>query len=388
MPSHDVFTAHVVLDLRAFQGVAQVLELPPDVHHRVAGGRIGLVHPRCGRGLQHQDPVDLLAVRRRGRQPREVVGHHVIVVPPRRVVRKRLRMVAFAGASDRDVRQVFVQRINAQHDQPVADPLHVLEPQIPAAGAVGFAQGAPPSQLVGDAGQFLHRAGVAKLSVDFLAVLVHQVVDGRPLVPGVHRHVIAAVAGVRPAVFPVVPGEFQVVPFAVFVTRLGPAFDELFQQQLEIIVPDALPIAHRQVQTGQMVDQIVTPTLAERLRQMIRPMRGTERRQVRLVGEPSGDAAAELLAEPLAIRLHRDLDKFLGHARLQQIHIRTAARPRRVGGSCQPHDHVAVGSGQLAFTGRGGHVRRDFAHDGIHAEHVVAQVRHLVNHLEPQASTP
>ena len=156
-------------------------------------------------------------------------------------------MVAFARAADGDVRQVFVQRVDAQHVEPVADPLHVLEPQIPAAGAVGFAERPAAAQLVGHTGQFLDRAAVAELAVDVFAVLVHQVVDRGPLMPGVHGHVVAAVPCPGPAVFPVVAGELQVVLLAVLVARLGPALDELLQQQLIVVVPHAAPVAHAAV---------------------------------------------------------------------------------------------------------------------------------------------
>ena len=109
--------------------------------------------------------VDLLALRQDQREPREVVGHHVVAVPPRLVVGERLRMVALARAADRDVREVLVERVDAQHVEPVADPLHVLEPQVPAAGPVGLAQRPLAAQLIGHAGQFLDRPHVAELGV-------------------------------------------------------------------------------------------------------------------------------------------------------------------------------------------------------------------------------
>ena len=109
---------------------------------------------------------------------------------------------------------------------------------------------------------------------------------------------------------------------------------------------------------------------------------------MRLVREPAGDAAAELLAEPLAIGLHRDFDELLGHARVQQIDIRPAARPRRIGRRADAHDQVPLGRRQLAVACLRGHVRGCVTLDSIHADHVLAQVRRLFRHFERQSATP
>ena len=143
------------------EAVADLLELrgsPWYIQAVVVGSssRMPLTCSPCGQGQ---------------REPREVLGHHVVRVPPRLVIGERLRMVAFSGTADGDVGEVLVERVDAQHVEPVADPLHVLEPQVPAAGAVGFAERPLAAQLVGHAGQFQDGPDVAELGVHVLAVV-------------------------------------------------------------------------------------------------------------------------------------------------------------------------------------------------------------------------
>ena len=78
---------------------------------------------------------------------------------------------------------------------------------------------------------------------------------------------------------------------AILVARLGPALDELFQQELVVVVPDPFPVAHGADQAGQVVQQAVAPALLEQLGQVVGPVQPAGRGQVRLVGEPAGHRA-------------------------------------------------------------------------------------------------
>jgi len=148
--------------------------------------------------------------------------------------------------------------------------------------------------LIGHARKLPDSPGIAKLGVDVFAVLIHQCVDRRALVPGVHRHIVAAVAGTGPAVFPVVSGEFQVVLFAVLIAGFGPPVDKLLEQEAVVVVADAFEVADGPGKLGQMVNQAVSPAILKQLRQMVRPVEAAGRGQVRLICEPAGHAIAEV----------------------------------------------------------------------------------------------
>ena len=175
-------------------------------------------------------------------------------------------MVALARAAQGDVGQVLVEGVDAQHFEPVADALHVLEAQVPAAGAVELDERAFHAELVGDAGQLFAHADVAELRVRVLGILVHQAINRGPLMPGIHRHVVRHAGAVGPVVVPVMAGPFQVVRLAVIVVGLGPALDELLVQDLEVVVPDLPPVADGLGQAGQVVEEVVAPALLEFLR--------------------------------------------------------------------------------------------------------------------------
>ena len=112
---------------------------------------------------------------------------------------------------------MLVQRVDAQHFEPVADAFHVLETQVPPAAAVGLAQGPPLAELVGDAGEFPDHPGVAELGVGMLGILIPQAIDGWPLVPGIHGHVVGHGDAVGPLVVPIVARPFEVIGLAVVV---------------------------------------------------------------------------------------------------------------------------------------------------------------------------
>ena len=154
-------------------------------------------------------------------------------------------MVAFAGAANRHVAQVLVDRVDAEYFEPVADAFHVLEAQVPAAGAVSLAERAFHAELVGDAREFPDHPRVAELRVGVLGVLVHEAIDRRSLVPRIHCHIVRHADAVGPFVVPVMAGPFQMVRLAEIVIRPGPVFNELLVENLKIIVADFAPIAYR-----------------------------------------------------------------------------------------------------------------------------------------------
>ncbi|OPZ95437.1 MAG: hypothetical protein BWY71_02240 [Planctomycetes bacterium ADurb.Bin412] len=170
------------------------------------------------------------------------------------MVGEGLGMVPFAGAAKGDIGKVLVDGVDAQGKKPVGDAFHVLEAQVPAAGAIGLAKGTGVSHLAGGAGQFDDRAGVSELGMGAFVVLVHQDIDSRPLMPGVHGHIIGDKPAVGPFVFPVMAGEFQIIVPAILIEGLGPAVDEQFRQQLVIIVPQPLPVADRLGEAGQVIE--------------------------------------------------------------------------------------------------------------------------------------
>ena len=155
------------------------------------------------------------------------------------------------------------------------------------------------AELVGEAGDFRQARTLPNWAWVFSCVLVHQDVNGRALLPGGHRHVVRHAATARPIVFPVVAGEFEVVLCAVVEIGLAPAFDEQVEQGLIVIVPDALPVADFGGSGWPGFDQIVTPALLKLRRQILRPGQTAGGDQLRLIGERTGNALAELLAECL-----------------------------------------------------------------------------------------
>jgi hypothetical protein len=74
MPGDDIFAANVVLDLGTLQRQKHLLELVSDVTEPFLRDRIALIHPRGGGWFDHDNPVDLLALRHNQRQSGEVLG--------------------------------------------------------------------------------------------------------------------------------------------------------------------------------------------------------------------------------------------------------------------------------------------------------------------------
>ena len=60
-----------------------------------------------------------------------------------------------------------------------------------------------------------------------LGILVHQTINRRPLMPGIHGHVVRDPDAVGPFMVPIVAGPFQAVGFAVIMVGLCPMLDEL-----------------------------------------------------------------------------------------------------------------------------------------------------------------
>ena len=279
---------------------------------------------------------------------------------------------------------MLVERIDAQHIKPVADPFHVLEAQVPSARTVGLAQRPFATKLIGHARKLLDGPSIAELGVRILAVLVHQRINRRPLVPGVHRHVVGTVGGARPPVFPVVAGELQPVLFTVVVARLSPALDELLQQDLVVIVAYPFPVADRPGHCRQMVFETVAPSLLELLGQVFVPRQGAHE-GVRLIGEDARHPAAKVFADLSPVRLEGDLNELLGHARFEQVNIVLATVPAAFRGQT-PGGHEVAALGQLLpGFGRARHVLVSVSIKAVDREDVVAGLSGLLDLGQVQA---
>ncbi|MCX6618658.1 MAG: hypothetical protein NTZ98_21490 [Acidobacteria bacterium] len=89
------------------------------------------------------------------------------------------------------------------------------------------------------------------------------------------------------------------------------------------------PLAHLLEQRDHARLQVVAPALLELLEQVRRPAHGVAARgiDVRLVGENAGQRAAEFGGQRFLVAAHGDLDKLLGDAGLDQVHVGKAAVP-------------------------------------------------------------
>ena len=317
----------------SFELEEELEELVADLVQAGGGVWTGVVHPGGGGGFEDQDAVVLFPLGEREREPREVTGDDMIGIPPRFVIRERLGMIAFAGAAERDIGEVFVKGVDAQDGEPVPNPFHVLEPQVPAAGTVDFAEGAFPAQLIGEAGDFADGADVAELGVGIFLIAVHEGIDAGPLLPGGERHVVGDDEAFGPFVLPIMAGELEAILFAALVVRFGPAVDEQLEEHLEIIVTDAPPVAHFLGEAGQVIEQTVTPTAHEDLGQIVGPGQAAGGLDVGFVREYPGYATAEMLADFTPISFESDLEELLGHARVKEIDVGPVAVPGRIGGA-------------------------------------------------------
>ena len=253
------------------------------------------------------------------------------MAPPGLVVIEGLRIVVLPRAGHGGEGEVLVHEVDAERVLPVAEALHVLKAQLPARAAVGFAQRAAAAHLVGHARKFLHRAHVAELRVDVFAELVEEHVDGRHVVPGVHGHVVGAVAVVGPVVLPVVAGPGDALLLRVAVPGLGPALDEEIEQQRVVVVADLAPVAGVFEQGDELGLEVVAEALLELREEVGGPAHGVAagRGDLGLVGEDAGDgfADAEIRAERALVAGHGDFDELFGDAGQEEIHVGEAAVP-------------------------------------------------------------
>ena len=200
--------------------------------------------------------------------------------------------------------------------------------------AVGFAQLAHAPHLVGRTVDLLHRTHVAEVGVGrFDIEFVVQQVDARHLLPGVHGHVVGVVPHVGPPVLPEMAGEDQVVALAIVVADLDVAIQEEIHQHVAVVVPHLPPRTDLLPERDQIGFEIVSPAGAEGIEQVGCPADrlAVGHHDLRLVGEPARNGAAELLAHDLLVTVERQFDEFVGHALVHQIHVREAAVPRRRG---------------------------------------------------------
>ena len=236
-------------------------------------------------------------------------------------------MVAFARPAQRDIRQMLIERIYAQHLKPVANAFHVFKTQVPSACTVYFYERAITPQLIGQAGNLTARPDIAELSVRAFAVLVHQCVNAWTLLPCRHGHVVRSTRGAGPSMLPVVARKLQIVFFTILVIGFCPACNKQLQHGLVVVVTYCTPIPDFFGETGQIVDQAVAPLFFKLFRQIRCPGHPPRRIKLRLIRKRSGHTFAKLIPDLAAIRLQRHLQKFLCHARIQQIHIGSTSCP-------------------------------------------------------------
>ena len=236
-------------------------------------------------------------------------------------------MVSFSCAANRNICKMFFEGINAKDIEPVPDSLHVLEAEVPTACAIGFTESSSASKLIGHAGEFFDCADVAELGIRALAILIHKGIDCGPVVPGIHCHIVAAMACSGPAVLPVVTGEFEIVPVTIFVTRFCPAFDEEFEEELVEVVADFFVVTNRADEAGQVVYQVVSPAFFEVTGQTARPVDTSGGGQVRFVSEDAREAFAKMFSQLSAIRIQSYSYEFLCDSGSEKINVILSAIP-------------------------------------------------------------
>jgi len=64
------------------------------------------------------------------------------------MIRKRQRMIPFPGPGDGHIRQMLIEKINAESILPIAYPFLVKKVQVPAAGSISFRQSSFPAELI------------------------------------------------------------------------------------------------------------------------------------------------------------------------------------------------------------------------------------------------
>ena len=124
--------------------------------------------------------------------------------PIRRMCAERLRKIVLSVANHRNVRKMLIHEIYPQYIFPVSQPFHVFKSKFPACCAVSFAKGPVPFELIGNRRKFFHISDVSKLVGTFLFGVKQHINPGL-LMPRIHGHVVGALFGAGPAVFPVMP---------------------------------------------------------------------------------------------------------------------------------------------------------------------------------------
>ncbi len=121
--------------------------------------------------------------------------------------------------------------------------------------------------------------------------------------------------------------KFDVVPFAILIVWLGPALDKQLQQNLDIVVSYLLKVTDRLYQTGQILNQAVSPSLFEHFRQIIRPRQPARRRKVWLIRKNPGHALAIVLAYLAGIGVHCYGQKLLRYTWVHKVNIELTTIP-------------------------------------------------------------
>ncbi len=214
------------------------------------------------RRLQHQHPIASLAHARQVRHAREMIRVQTIVRPPRRHIRKTLRVIALARAPDGREREVLVHEVHPVDHQPVAEPLVVLERRVPTGDAVGFAERTPP-QLMAHARHLADREQQVRILPFLAQVRPFEHVDARHMLIRVQTRVRRTDPWIRPLVLHPVPGELQVIAVAPLEHRPHEILLPQIVQRLPVIEADLAEVADIPEQRRDHVRQIVTVALLE-----------------------------------------------------------------------------------------------------------------------------
>ncbi len=137
------------------------------------------------------------------------------------MISKYRRIVVFTGTGQCHMCQMLVHKVHTQDIFPITKPFEILESFIPASATICFTQCTGISHLVSHTTQLFYRTDITKLcDRTFLIKLIEQHINRRRLMPGIHSHIIRSVIHVRPTMFPIMAGPFQLVFLAILVERL------------------------------------------------------------------------------------------------------------------------------------------------------------------------
>ena len=126
------------------------------------GGASPREEERTGGGFQQHHPVPGVAAAQHVTGTGDMVGMQTVILPPRRHLRKALRMVALSGALHGYEREVLVDQIDTVHQDPVAHPLVLLKGAVPTGHPVRLAKQAAP-KLMRNARRLLDREQVMRV---------------------------------------------------------------------------------------------------------------------------------------------------------------------------------------------------------------------------------